>query len=394
MADETKAGTHGEDEREKRQKLTKRLVESLRTVDPKGKKLYDSETPGFFVAYFPTGRKSFGVRYDVPGGRRWMTFSSFGVMTVEKAREAAKKLLSHAALGGDPALERKRRREDLAPTFEKWAETYLEEVGRTRKRPDAIAFHVKRATALWKSRRLDTITAQDVSAAFLSMKKTPTTANRWLATIAACFAAAVKKKVIPSNPALGIEPNRENPPRSRVLSDDELRAVWTAIEAEDDVYVRGAFRLLLETGTRLSEALGAKWEDVDLEALRWRLPDPKSGTPQTVVLAESTAEWLKELPRVKGSPFVFPGLEPDRPRYDLKKPWERIRKAAKLGDATIHDIRRTFGKLVARTAGLHMASALLRHSNPLITARVYAPHAEGEMREAVSKVLPFLRRAG
>lgn len=378
----------------KPRKLTKKLVESLRTDEIKGIRLYDSELPGFLVTVFPSGRRTFSVRYNAGTSRRWVTLGPFGPLTVEAAREAARQVLSEATLGGDPALDRKRKREEIMPSFEKWAADYLLEAQRTRKRPDAIAWNLKRAVAAWRTRRLDTIDPEDVSLLFLAMRKTPIGANRLLATVKACFNAAVKKKLLRENPAAGIEANRENPPRSRVLSDDELGRLWKAIEAESDPHVKGAFRLLLETGARLGEVLGARWEDVDLESCRWRLPDPKAGTSQTIVLAESTAEWLGKLPREEGSPFLFPGIDPEKHRADLKKPWERVRRTAELGDATLHDIRRTFGKLVAREAGLHMASALLRHSDVRITASTYAPMAEGEMRAAVSRVLPFMRKAG
>lgn len=378
----------------KPRKLTKKLVESLRTDEIKGIRLYDSELPGFLVTAFPSGRRTFSVRYNIGTSRRWVTLGPFGPLTVEAAREAARQVLSEATLGGDPALDRKRKREEIMPTFERWAADYLLEAQRTRKRPDAIAWNLKRAVAAWRNRRLDTIDPEDVSLLFLAMRKTPIGANRLLATVKACFNAAVRKKLLRENPAAGIEANRENPPRSRVLSDEELGRLWKAIEAEPDPHVKGAFRLLLETGARLGEVLGAKWEDVDLESCRWRLPDPKAGTSQTIVLAESTAEWLGKLPREEDSPFLFPGIDLVKHRADLKKPWERIRRTAELGNATLHDLRRTFGKLVAREAGLHMASALLRHSDPRITAAIYAPMAEAEMRSAVSKVLPFMRRAG
>ncbi len=378
----------------KPRKLTKKLVESLRTEEIKGIRLYDSELPGFLVTVFPSGRRTFSVRYNAGTSRRWVTLGPFGPLTVEAAREAARQVLSEATLGGDPALDRKRKREEVIPTFEGWAADYLTECQRTRKRPDAIAYHLKRAVAAWRARRLDTIEPEDVSLLFLSMRKTPINANRFLATIKACFQAATKKKLIRENPAAGIEGNRENPPRFRVLSEDELRRLCDAIEREDDPHVKGAFRLLLETGARLGEVLGARWEDVDLDALRWRLPNPKAGVPQLVILAEITGEWIAKLPRVEGCPFLFPGIDPEKHRCDLKKPWERIRKAAELGDATIHDLRRTFGKLVASASGLHMASALLRHSDVRITASTYAPMAEGEMRAAVSRVLPFMRKAG
>lgn len=81
-----------------------------------------------------------------------------------------------------------------------------------------------------------------------------------------------------------------------------------------------------------------------------------------------------------------------RPRPDLKGPWDRLRAAAQLEDVRIHDIRRSFGLEIARKAGLHVASKLLRHSSVKVTEQVYAPLGIDELRDAVEKradVLPF-----
>jgi integrase len=83
-------------------------------------------------------------------------------------------------------------------------------------------------------------------------------------------------------------------------------------------------------------------------------------------------------------------------RADLRNEWDAIRTAASLTDVNIHDLRRTFGLEATRTLGLNVASKLLRHSDPRITAHVYAPEEFPELRkatEAISKkraaVLPF-----
>ncbi|HQR44587.1 MAG TPA: hypothetical protein PK598_01065 [Thermoanaerobaculia bacterium] len=67
-----------------------------------------------------------------------------------------------------------------------------------------------------------------------------------------------------------------------------------------------------------------------------------------------------------------------------------------LADVHIHDLRRTFGLHVAKAAGLHVASKLLRHGDVRITERVYAPLGIETLRAAVEKrseVLPFPKAA-
>jgi integrase len=159
----------------------------------------------------------------------------------------------------------------------------------------------------------------------------------------------------------------------------------------------------VETGARLSEVLRAKWEDIDFEAGTWRIPSPKTGTPQVVPLNSQTMALLRRLPHVEKCPYICSGRYLDRPRADLKDAWQRVKdradaeldKAWKRGrapagtnaptvaDVHVHDLRRTFGLHVARKAGLHVASQLLRHADIKVTQKVYAPLGIEELRTAV-----------
>jgi len=71
---------------------------------------------------------------------------------------------------------------------------------------------------------------------------------------------------------------------------------------------------------------------------------------------------------------------------DLQHPWRRIRKAAGLGDARIHDLRHTFasgGLLVGE--GLAMIGKLLGHTQVQTTAR-YAHLASDPVKQAATKI--------
>jgi len=147
--------------------------------------------------------------------------------------------------------------------------------------------------------------------------------------------------------------------------------------------VRAALLLMMDTGARKSEVLRARWEDMDLDGGLWRIPSPKAGHPQVVPLGESTVELLRSVERM--GPWVVPGRDPARHRADLKRPWEKVRAGAGLDDVTIHDLRRTFGVHVAKRAGLHIASKLLRHSDIRVTERVYVPLGIEGLREALEE---------
>ena len=254
----------------------------------------------------------------------------------------------------------------------------------------------------WASRLLNSITTDDIEKiqGILVTNGTRIASNRWLASVRACLQDAWRLGKIESNPAMKAKGYPENDPRSRVLSDSEFIRLIEAIhslEANDhfDRSVYAAFFLLVETGARMSEVLHAKWEDMDLDQGLWRIPRPKSGRPQVQPLSPNSVALLAQLPR--RTIFVIPGRKPDKPRSDLQKPWKYILEKAMLKGVTIHDIRRTFGLQVAKTAGLHVASKLLRHSDIRVTERHYAPLGIEELRDALvqrEKVLPLRKKAG
>jgi len=364
-------------------RFTKRVLDELKSDNPRGQKFYDTTLPGFCVAVYASGKKVFLVRYGTRDRRSWIKVGLYGVLTLEEAREKARELLSKATLGQDPVAEIAATKK--AYTFKKWREEYVVEIEKRKKSWKKDEAFLKIAGESWDNRLLRDITVGDVNKLFQRMQERgKTTANRWLAAVRTCFASAWRLDLIPDNPALKVRLLPENPPRSRVLSDDELVAVVSAIGAIVDPHVRLAFTLLLETGARCSEVLRATWEDIDLENASWRLPSPKSGRPQTIPLAPSTVTALKKTPKM--GPYLVPGRDPETHRFDLKKPWDDLCKEVGLKDVHIHDLRRTYGLHAARQAGLHIASKLLRHSTVAVTERVYVPLGLEDLRKGTAKV--------
>lgn len=380
-------------------KLTKRVVDAL-PIPLAGKRAtaYDAELRGFGATKHSTGQTTFFVEWS----HRRMAIGTHGPLTVEQARKEALRVLAGISRGQDPLEERHAARE--VPVFSAWAKEYLEDVRRRKRSRKSIREDerlLNLAVAAWGKRPLTAITTRDVERYFQRRadKHGHTTANRWLACVRTCFEHAWRAERITENPAARVRPLPENPPRSRVLTDDELGKVIAELEKLKDPHVRLAFELLLTTGARKSEVLRARWEDLDLGDSLWRLPDTKSGRPQVIPLPQATAAMLRNTPKV--GPWVVPGRDQDKPRDDLRKPWAKLRTAAGCPDVTIHDVRRTFGLHAAKSAGLHVASKLLRHSTVRITEQVYAPLGMDDLRKATeavgrtrAKVIKLRRKEG
>lgn len=86
---------------------------------------WDSELKGFGIRVFPTGVKTFVVKFRTRSGRqRWLKIGAFGALTAEKAREKAKQELARVIDGEDPADERDQLR--AAVTVAQLCDLYLD----------------------------------------------------------------------------------------------------------------------------------------------------------------------------------------------------------------------------------------------------------------------------
>ena len=77
---------------------------------------------------------------------------------------------------------------------------------------------------------------------------------------------------------------------------------------------------------------------------------------------------LGELERV--GPYVVPGDDPQKPRADLKRPWEAVAKRAGLNGVRLHDLRHTYASFGAGGGfGLPIIGKLLGHTQASTTQR-------------------------
>ena len=76
-------------------------------------------------------------------------------------------------------------------------------------------------------------------------------------------------------------------------------------------------------------------------------PTSKTGR-KTIVLNAAALDIINQLGATRGSnPFVIPGEQNEAPRADLKRPWNAIRRRAKLEGVRLHDLRHTFASIGA-----------------------------------------------
>ena len=382
-------------------RITKRVVDGLR---PQAREfaVWDSKLPGFGVRVRPSGAMSYVVVYRAGSGRgapvRRYTISNVGKATPEAARRRAKAILGAVAHGHDPAEEKATERGTLSVAG--LADLFMSEHVEPKRKPGTVAFYRHLLDKIIKpelgATKADKVTRAQVARLHGKLKATPFQANRVLAVIGSMYTFGGRTGIVAegTNPARQIEQFKEHR-RERFLTGEELERLGSSIrEAETkgvpwDVdetkpkakhlpkvknrftkigpFGAAAIRLLLFTGCRLREVLHLKWEQVDLERGLLFLADSKTGK-KTVILNAPALTVLAGLGRI-GS-YVVPGDDPQKPRADLKRPWEAVAKRARLYGVRLHDLRHTYASFGAGGGlGLPIIGKLLGHTQASTTQR-------------------------
>jgi len=94
-------------------------------------------------------------------------------------------------------------------------------------------------------------------------------------------------------------------PRERILTDDEIRELWVAMEQES-ANMRDVLRLLLLLGQRSMETMSMSVVDIDRGRKEWTVPasQTKTGKPNVVPLPPMA--WAIIKPRLKNDEWIFP----------------------------------------------------------------------------------------
>lgn len=379
------------------QKLTKTVVDAAQ-VTGKDYWLWDSEIRRFGLRVRATGAKSYAIQYrNAYGTTKRMTIGQPGeVWTPDAARKQARELLARVDSGEDPAGELRGKREGL--TLRDLAGIYLEQYAgahlRATTQRDAKRYLERFILPELGAKKIAEVEASHVSRLHLKLRSTPTQANRVLAYLSGIFSYAIGQKLMSENPCKGIKKFHEEK-RERYASDDELRALTKAINEYPDQHAANAIRLLILTGARLSEVVKATWDMFDLQRGSWTKPSAhtKQKKIHSVPLSGAAIALLAAMQdaRDPDSPYLFPGrkAKPDdeqKPRADLKRPWDAIKSAAGIADFRKHDLRHSYAsQLVAAGVPLFDVGKLLGHTQIATTQR-YAHLADDPLRAATNKV--------
>jgi len=134
-------------------------------------------------------------------------------------------------------------------------------------------------------------------------------------------------------------------PRERVLSDDELRAIWNSCNGDDDYH--RIIRLLILTACRKSEVGGMAWSELNFDDRVWVIPGGRVKNKRDHALPVPHEFWeiIETIERRPGRDFLF-GYS-DSGFRNWSDPKEALDRRCGISNWTHHDIRRTVATRMA-----------------------------------------------
>lgn len=383
-------------------KLTKQAVDAASPAS-RDHFLWDERVSGFGLRVTPGGKKSYVLQYRM-GGRaaqaRRLTIGRHGSpWTPDKARSRALELLEQVRRGIDP-LDAKRAKQQeaidlaFAPYVDTFRDQYLKKRWKDWKLGHGLL--VRQAVPVLGRKPLTEIKRKDLSVIMDRLADRPAMARLAHATLRKLFRFAVSRGDLERSPLEGAEAPPPVAARDRVLSDAELKALWSATQDLHSLF-RGAVRLLIVTGQRREEVAGLKWAELDRAAKLWTLPADraKNGVTHLVPLSALAIEVFDELAGgdewpSAGLVFSTTGKTPisgfSKAKLALDKGMADA-LAAEVPGWRYHDLRRTVATGLQRLGvRFEVTEAVLNHKSGARSgvAGVYQRHDWAtEKREAL-----------
>ncbi|MCU0665223.1 MAG: tyrosine-type recombinase/integrase [Myxococcota bacterium] len=311
-----------------------------------------------------------------------MAIGTYGVLTVEQAREKAHLVLAKInSLDEDPLALREKAR--TAPTVNDLAELYMKKWTEPRKRSASEDRRKLDTDVLPElgAKKVTEVTRQDIQALLdkIVERGSPIMSNRVLAVTRKMFNFALDEGWLEATPCARVKPRAAEKRRDRVLSEEELRLLLARLltpveKMRMSPSVRLALRFLLLTAQRSGEVVGAEWSEIDTASGWWVIPSERTKnnlTNRVPLSAQALLVLAEARLRHPKSRFVFPSPLNDAHMVDTALARAVGRSFAAIGTAhwTPHDLRRTAATYMASMGVPRLViSKLLNHVESSVTA--------------------------
>ena len=336
---------------------------------------FDAQVTGLALRVTSGGTRTWTLLHGMP--RRRVTLGRYPSLSLAAARARAIEVREGRSAGTVTAL----------------AETYLRSISGLRSRPEIERRLRRDVLPVIGHIPLDELHRRDVTRVIDGkIEDAPITARRLFEDVRAMVRWAVARGDLDHSPIDGLRGPAISKPRTRTLTDTEIKAVW------HDLYdqrpdVGRVVRFCLATGQRVGEVTGLTSDELDLPNAVWNIPAERSknGHPHTVALTELALSIIDEAATRPRSALV---AEANGRVFDVSREvvsdiiWRYGQNGGERW--TAHDLRRSALTGMARLGISPIVIANVANHRSVskagVTLGVYIQHDyDDEKRDALSR---------
>lgn len=348
-----------------------------------------ADRDGLSVRVSPKGKITYAMRYYYNNSRKRLDLGSYPLMSLKEARSESQRLRKKLEQGHDPKVTRQVEKQaiiaakSLEALFDLWYESYC-----VKNKKDHYGIKRSFEIHVFSKNGLGKLPAEKISLhAWLDVleklaQTTPAIAERILVNAKQMLKFAVKRKLIPINPLADIYAKEDlqiqKRSADRVLSDEEIKMVWNAIDQsritpKNKLYVK----LCLIYGCRNGELRKSEKVDFDFETKTWTIPPENHklgksrGKPLLRPIIPATEDYLRQAFALSGeSPYVFTNdgsnemmgtSAPLQIPYNIMQ-YLRRHEDYEIPHFSLHDLRRTCRSNLSTLTDFHVAERMLGHT--------------------------------
>ena len=372
--------------------MTKLLTNAAATKLKAGRdriEIRDGGTPGLYLAIYPSGPRSFAMKFRRPNGKLARhTLGYFdpdatgdavvgGPLSLPMARALAADVNRQRAVGADIIGDRRRSKLETeargGSSFSEAAIDFVNQRRETRRWLEGISLLglrtnddgelelIPRGLAdRWRDKPITEIDGDEIhfvieearQKAVPGLKRrikgrpSESMARALYSVLSTMFAWLVSKRRLKVNPVVGVSKPKGSISRDRVLTDDEIRKFWKACD-EITVPVQQCLKILLLTGCRVDEIRELRRSEISDDGKYVTIPGGRTKNKLAHVLPLSElVRTLIESVKSKGD-FVF-SQDGKKPVTLGSKPKKKLDSLTKNSGVAISrsspDLRHTNGR--------------------------------------------------
>lgn len=238
--------------------------------------------------------------------------------------------------------------------------------------------HLKHFKTFWEKKPVYEVSPEAIRTEHnrMSQEISPSTANRYLATLKALFTFAENNGHIDYTVLHGIRKVRmfeENNERQRYLTVNEYHKLIKACNESPCIDLTDIINFAIFTGLRQANILGCRYDshiDIENGLLKYTAAEVKGKRAHIIPIASILENMIRRRPRGLTSPYLFFRHGQPYTRFQIDHYFKQALSEAKIKDFRFHDLRHTLASWLAMSgAGANHIQQILGHADLKMSQR-------------------------